>query len=200
MGITREQAARRRGAVRAVAAVLLAGWLGGCALPPALAVASYLGDGALELATGKDSTDMGLSFATGKDCATSRVFLGEDVCRDEVKARPEPLPPELAADEAAAETRVAALSDDEAKRLAATDRALAAAFQPLDASPAPLPQPALAVTTVVRLTPVAAPVRSAHPRRHRHSRAVHRHRRRIGPGKLAHRARPSAEMAATSGR
>lgn len=56
--------------------------LGGCALPPVYSIASYVGDGILYLASGKTSTDYGISALTGEDCATLRVFDGEDICHD----------------------------------------------------------------------------------------------------------------------
>jgi hypothetical protein len=56
--------------------------LGGCALPPIYSIASYVGDGILYLASGKTSTDYGISAVTGEDCSTLRVFDGEDICRD----------------------------------------------------------------------------------------------------------------------
>jgi hypothetical protein len=74
----------------AVGAPRLARWacvaaslsLGGCALPPIYSVASYVGDGILYLASGKTSTDHGISALTGEDCATLRVFDGEGICHD----------------------------------------------------------------------------------------------------------------------
>lgn len=71
-------------AIRLVAPLLLVFSLGACALPPAISIASYVGDGVLWLATGKTSTDHGLSIVTGQDCVTFRVFGGvEEVCQDE---------------------------------------------------------------------------------------------------------------------
>jgi hypothetical protein len=70
--------------VMPVAAVLLSGMLSGCALPPIL-IASVLSDGALMASTGKGSTDLAMSAMSGKDCLTSRMLKGDDVCREEKK-------------------------------------------------------------------------------------------------------------------
>lgn len=56
--------------------------LGGCGLPPAIAVASYAADGLLLISTGKSSTDHALSFAVGEDCAMWRVVKGEAICTE----------------------------------------------------------------------------------------------------------------------
>ncbi len=167
----------RRLPLRALAAAAaLASMLGGCAIPPALAVASYLGDGVLMAATGKSSEDMGLSLATGKDCATLRLLRQEDVCRDEVVAKPEAIPPEVAADDAAQQRRDDSMPVDEATRAALFQRSLAAAFHPLAGAAVPaapvdrtvlaaaLPGPASATTVVAILAAPPAPVVAA--RRH----------------------------------
>jgi hypothetical protein len=59
-----------------VAAPLL---LTGC-MPPALALASYLADGAVFAATGRTSADHGLSAMTGEDCMVFRAIDGQSVC------------------------------------------------------------------------------------------------------------------------
>lgn len=51
-------------------------------MPPIYSIASYVGDGILYLASGKTSTDYGISALTGEDCATLRVFDGEEICHD----------------------------------------------------------------------------------------------------------------------
>jgi len=56
--------------------------LAGCALPPALVVASYAADGVLLMASGKTSTDHLLSMAEKRDCAVWRVVKNEPVCHD----------------------------------------------------------------------------------------------------------------------
>jgi hypothetical protein len=57
--------------------------LGGCALPPAIQIASWALDGISYLATKKSATDHGISIITQKDCAMLRVVLGpKELCRD----------------------------------------------------------------------------------------------------------------------
>lgn len=56
--------------------------LAGCALPPALVVASYAADGVLLMTSGKTSTDHLLSMAEKRDCAVWRVVKNEPVCQD----------------------------------------------------------------------------------------------------------------------
>jgi hypothetical protein len=134
-----------RSSARAVAALALCGMLGGCALPPALAVAGYVGDGVLLAATGKSSSDIGMSLATGQDCRAWRLFRQENLCQDEVVAKPEAIPAEVAQDEDQAARQIADMPVDDASRAALAERTLAAAFQPLaaaDGYAAPLPRPA----------------------------------------------------------
>lgn len=66
--------------VAALAAALLA--LGGCALPPAVAIASYVIDVGSFVATGKTATDHGISAVAQQDCALMRVFEG-GICRED---------------------------------------------------------------------------------------------------------------------
>jgi hypothetical protein len=64
-----------------ILAVLLLMLLGGCALPPAVTLASLAADGVSYVATGKSVTDHGLSAATAQDCALLRpVFTGKAIC------------------------------------------------------------------------------------------------------------------------
>lgn len=56
--------------------------LAGCALPPALAIASYAGDAVLMVASDKTSTDHLLSMAEKKDCAMWRVIKGQPICHE----------------------------------------------------------------------------------------------------------------------
>lgn len=69
----------------------------GCAIPPIVSVAKLMGDGALLMATGKSSTDHGLSAITGKDCAMLRALSEQDICKETVVAAAGPPPPEPAA-------------------------------------------------------------------------------------------------------
>ncbi len=60
-------------------------FLSGCAalaIPPALSIASYAGDGISYLATDKTISDHMLSDALGRNCATWRIFRGKDICKD----------------------------------------------------------------------------------------------------------------------
>jgi hypothetical protein len=49
----------------------------GCAVPPAVTVASFAADGVSYAATGKSVTDHGISAATGRDCALLRPVLDD---------------------------------------------------------------------------------------------------------------------------
>jgi len=66
--------------------------LGGCGLPPAVMIASYVADGVSYLVTGKSVTDHGISEATGRDCATWRLIKLESPCKNEPAQREEPAP------------------------------------------------------------------------------------------------------------
>ena len=55
-----------------------------CALPPAVAIASYAADGVSFIATGKSVTDHAVSAVAQQDCALYRVLLGSDICRSTV--------------------------------------------------------------------------------------------------------------------
>ncbi len=57
--------------------------LSGCAVPPAVTVASLAADGVSYVATGKSVTDHGLSAATGEDCALLRVVRHQSVCSND---------------------------------------------------------------------------------------------------------------------
>lgn len=151
----------RRSTAVALASVVLSGLVSGCAIPPALTVASYVGDGILMLATGKSSNDHALSLFIGKDCATMRVLEEKDICFDPVLANAEPMPAEVLRDEAAAQRQLAAVGNDDAQRQAQAGRAMDAAFQPLASGErlyggsrsgglvlAALPRPATATTQI----------------------------------------------------
>jgi len=58
-------------------------FLGGCALPLPVTVASWAMDGLSLLTTDKTLTDHGLSAVSGRDCALWRGFTDGDVCRDD---------------------------------------------------------------------------------------------------------------------
>jgi hypothetical protein len=53
----------------------------GCALPPAVMVASLAADGVSYAATGKSTTDHAISAIAEEDCALLRVVKEESVCK-----------------------------------------------------------------------------------------------------------------------
>jgi hypothetical protein len=55
-------------------------FLAGCALPPAVTVASLVLDGASYVATGKSTTDHAISAIADEDCALLRVIDGKEIC------------------------------------------------------------------------------------------------------------------------
>ena len=63
-----------------VPALLLALFLGGCALPPAITVVSLVADGVSYVATGKSTTDHAISAVAREDCALLRVVRNEAIC------------------------------------------------------------------------------------------------------------------------
>ena len=56
--------------------------LSGCAIPPALTIASLAINAASYAATGKSVSDHGLSAMVGEDCALWRVVADRKICRD----------------------------------------------------------------------------------------------------------------------
>ena len=67
---------------RLLALGAMLGLLGGCALPPAVAIASYVIDIGSFVATGKTATDHGISLVAQQDCAIMRILEGQ-LCRDD---------------------------------------------------------------------------------------------------------------------
>ncbi len=61
---------------------MLAVWLAGCGLPPALTIISSLADGISFAANGKSLSDLALSAMTDKDCAVYRIVTYDEVCRE----------------------------------------------------------------------------------------------------------------------
>lgn len=61
---------------------MLAVWLSGCGLPPALTIISSLADGISFAANGKSLSDVALSAITEQDCAVYRIVTNKDVCRE----------------------------------------------------------------------------------------------------------------------
>jgi cell division septation protein DedD len=68
--------------------------LSGCAIPPAITIASYVLDGVSYAATGKSVSDHGISAVTGRDCATFRLLKGQNPCRSEPTELRDPAPVE----------------------------------------------------------------------------------------------------------
>ena len=56
---------------------------GGCALPPAVTVASLAVDGVSYMASGRTVSDHAISYAAQEDCALYRIVQGESICRKE---------------------------------------------------------------------------------------------------------------------
>jgi hypothetical protein len=63
-----------------VPALFLVLFLGGCALPPAITVASFVADGVSYVLTGKNTTDHAISAVVRQDCALIRIVRGKDIC------------------------------------------------------------------------------------------------------------------------
>lgn len=63
-------------------AIVLPFLLGGCALPPAISIASLAVDGLSFASTGKSATDHAISATAKKDCAVFRVVKDEKVCKE----------------------------------------------------------------------------------------------------------------------
>src|SRR5215470_10860729 len=74
---------------------LMPALLSGCALPPAVMIASYAADGVSYVATGKSVSDHGISEVTGRDCALLRVIRGRPICEDKPAERADPAPVEV---------------------------------------------------------------------------------------------------------
>jgi sporulation related protein len=55
----------------------------GCAIPPALTIASFAVNAVSYAATGKSVTDHGLSAVVGEDCALWRAVADRKICRDD---------------------------------------------------------------------------------------------------------------------
>ena len=66
--------------------------LSGCAIPPAVSIASYVLDGVSYAATGKSVSDHGISAAAGRDCAMFRILKGQNPCRGEPTEIRDPAP------------------------------------------------------------------------------------------------------------
>ncbi len=61
---------------------MLAVWLAGCGLPPALTIISTVADGISFVANGKSLSSAALSAMTDQDCAVYRIVTNKEVCRE----------------------------------------------------------------------------------------------------------------------
>jgi hypothetical protein len=71
--------------MRRIAILITPILLAGCALPPALHLASLAADGVSFIATGKSTTDHALSAVSSEDCAMLRALKEEAICVPESK-------------------------------------------------------------------------------------------------------------------
>ncbi|MBT5940037.1 MAG: hypothetical protein HOG95_08900 [Rhodospirillaceae bacterium] len=62
-----------------ISAIVLSVFVGGCALPVSVTVASWALDGVSYIATNKSLTDHGISFLAGQDCAMHRIVTEMDI-------------------------------------------------------------------------------------------------------------------------
>jgi len=72
-----------RKAWSAVAVMVPALTLGGCALPPVVTIASYSADAVSYAATGKTVTDHAYSAVARSDCSFIRILRAKPICVDE---------------------------------------------------------------------------------------------------------------------
>src|SRR3990167_3737344 len=70
------------GILNRVSLILCASFLGACALPAQVQMASWALDGVSMLTSGKSVTDHGISILAKKDCAIWRGVKGDDICRE----------------------------------------------------------------------------------------------------------------------
>ncbi len=61
---------------------MLAVWLAGCGLPPALTIVSSVANGISFISNGKSLSGVALSAMTEKDCAVYRIVANKPVCRE----------------------------------------------------------------------------------------------------------------------
>ena len=157
--------------------------LGGCALPPVLSVASFLGDGVSLMSSGKSMSDNAISTLAGEDCRLFRVLKGEWICHPESKvvavAELPPAPPEpplivVAPYPRPAEPIVASVEPvtppAPLPALGAPEHTpehpIATAHAPAPAAPAPAAPPVAAPkppAAAIAQAPAAAPARPATP-------------------------------------
>jgi len=144
----------------------------GCAVPPALTVASLIADGVAVVTTGKTMSDHAISNLSGEDCRMSRILKGEWICHAESKVVMEaalpPAPPEppltvVSPYPRPADPIVADAPPEPSHMMAAAPPAVAAAppAQPVPPSAAPArPSPAPSAAQAKAAT---APTQTASP-------------------------------------
>ena len=179
---------------RVLAVLFVAIGLSGCAVPPMVIMASYVGDGVLFVSTGKVSSDVGASLATGKDCATWHLVKDEKFCQDSAHDEPEPLPPQIAEDEARAERQITQAPTEDGAGAGVTARILTAALQPVATAE---PRQPVAAHVAKPVVTAAVGVPSGHKKiaaasRARHRVAMAKHRLRLLAAAKGHRHRVAA--------
>jgi len=98
--LPRPAAARSKGIMRPfqiAALIALLASIGGCMLPPALTIASFVADGISMASSGKTVTDQAVSVLLQKDCRLWRLVQGKSICGSDtsvvaVAALPPPVP------------------------------------------------------------------------------------------------------------
>lgn len=61
---------------------MLAVWLTGCGLPPALTIISSVANGISFISNGKSLPDVALSAMTERDCAVYRIVANKEICHE----------------------------------------------------------------------------------------------------------------------
>jgi hypothetical protein len=146
----------------AVLIALLAG-VAGCALPPALTIASFVADGISMASSGKTVTDQAISLLARKDCRLWRLMQGKSICgADTSVVAVAALPPRLPLHAASpalrpAESGVAAAGGPvEVPPGEATPTPVAQIPAAMPPGPSPEPLPATSSSPVATVTPAPA--------------------------------------------
>ena len=137
----------------AVLIALLAS-VGGCVLPPALTIASFVADGISMASSGKTVTDQAVSVLLQKDCRLWRLVQGKSICGSDtsvvaVAALPPPVP-----------LRAASPGLRPTEPFAS---AVAAPVEALPTEPAPAPEAQLPTSVPATATPAPLPAVSSSP-------------------------------------
>ena len=149
--------ARSRGTMRpfriAVLIALLAS-VGGCMLPPALTIASFVADGISMASGGKTVSDQAVSVLLQKDCRLWRLVQGKSICGPDtsvvaIAALPPPVPLHAASPGLRPTEPFAS--------------AVAAPIEALPTEPAPAPEAQLPTLVPATATPELLPAASSSP-------------------------------------